>query len=80
MNNTAGEMCETCEPGYWGNAQNGGSCAECDCNGYNPVCDDLRGDCVCLAFFVEGDHCDRCQSLHLGDADNFCYGEGVGVV
>jgi len=46
---------------------------ECDCNGYNPVCDASDGTCTCMAFYVTGDHCELCEANRGGEPDNFCY-------
>ena len=48
---------------------------ECDCNGYNPTCDNTNGTCTCLDIGVSGDRCTTCDTLSLydGDAENFCH-------
>ena len=50
---------------------------ECDCNGYNPVCDSDDGTCTCLSLGVTGNRCQSCDGAHsyTGDADNICYGK-----
>lgn len=47
--------------------------SECDCNGYNPVCDMNTGVCECLSFGVTGSHCQQCDAVSDGDANNFCF-------
>lgn len=101
MNNTSGQHCESCALGFYGQADNGGSCAgkstslvssccylfvclclsvcvECDCNGYDPECDQMTGACDCQALGVTGVRCTNCSTsgdYANGDANNFCYGE-----
>ncbi|XP_054168822.1 laminin subunit beta-1-like isoform X2 [Oppia nitens] len=65
--NTGGPHCETCKPGYWGDATRQ-QCVECVCNplgtdsgrGY---CDPSTGQCPCLPN-VLGKSCDRCAVNH----------------
>ena len=67
ISNTAGERCELCTPGYWGDAVTRGvGCASCEC--YKPgtgeeECDAETGKCVCRSN-VEGEHCDRCRDTY----------------
>ena len=46
---------------------------ECDCNGYNPVCNTDTGICECLSFGVTGNYCRLCDAASDGDANNFCF-------
>lgn len=72
--NTAGKNCQSCTLGYYGLAENGGSCAECDCNGYDSECDVLTGACQCQALGVTGERCTNCSGDYAsGYADNFCF-------
>ncbi|XP_055911049.1 basement membrane-specific heparan sulfate proteoglycan core protein isoform X7 [Eupeodes corollae] len=77
--NTVGEMCEECAPGYYGNATNGtphdcqpsgenqGRCEQCNAAG-TYSCND--GYCQCKRN-VEGQSCDQCRRGTFGlDADN----------
>ena len=61
--NTEGDHCEYCEPGYYGDAVNGGGCVECVCDPLGTdqnraACDRFTGECNCLPN-VEGTECDR---------------------
>lgn len=64
---TAGDHCEICKNGYYGNALNQ-SCAECVCHPQgtdqrSAFCDLTTGQCSCLPN-VEGKSCDRCAENH----------------
>ena len=48
---------------------------ECDCNGYNSECNHSTGVCECLSFGVTGNHCEQCDAVSDGNADNFCFCE-----
>ena len=67
LNNTAGERCELCRAGYWGDAVNRSlGCVLCEC--YKPgtgeeECDAKTGQCVCMRN-VEGERCDRCKETY----------------
>lgn len=84
QNNTSGEFCGECADGYFGRAENGGTCTECDCNGYASECNKSTGLCTCYDVGVEpGGHCTECaaNTSYHGDADNFCYYEmSVGFI
>eukprot|EP00112_Aurelia_sp_Birch-Aquarium-sp1_P019547 Seg485.7_Seg485.4 transcript_id=Seg485.7_Seg485.4/GoldUCD/mRNA.D3Y31 product="putative protein tag-53" protein_id=Seg485.7_Seg485.4/GoldUCD/D3Y31 len=70
-NNTAGAHCETCKPGYFGNALNNGTCKACYCNGHGNDCNSRTGKCDCNAIGIIGDHCERCDShRYKGNASN----------
>ncbi|KAM9590306.1 LOW QUALITY PROTEIN: laminin subunit alpha-5 [Trichechus inunguis] len=66
MSPTAGPHCETCAPGYYGNALLPGNCTRCDCSPCGTeACDPHSGQCLCKAG-VAGRRCDRCQEGHFG--------------
>ncbi|XP_035490124.2 laminin subunit alpha-3 isoform X2 [Scophthalmus maximus] len=62
----AGEKCERCAPGYYGDPLTpGGSCKPCNCNGNGNNCDPRTG--VCKNTLEPGDtntdeHCKECDS------------------
>lgn len=65
--NTAGPHCESCKPGFYGEAGRQ-QCTECVCNllGTNQnagPCDAVTGQCPCLPN-VMGKSCDRCAVNH----------------
>lgn len=79
---TTGPHCEVCSPGYYGNAENGGTCKACECNKHAKSCHSKTGECICLAEYVIGRHCERCgfreggtQYSIVGNATNggHCY-------
>lgn len=53
-NNTMGEFCETCAQGYFGHAENGGSCSVCECGLQANLCDSRKGSCYCHTKGVVG--------------------------
>jgi dystroglycan 1 len=73
---TTGENCETCEPGYTGDARRGTpqdcqlmtSNVPCDCHNHSPRGCDSVGRCLECEHFTEGYHCERCKPGHYGDA------------
>ncbi|KAM5305915.1 laminin subunit alpha-5 [Glossophaga mutica] len=66
LHRTAGPHCETCAPGFYGNALLPGNCTRCDCSPCGTeACDPHSGQCLCKAG-VTGPHCDRCQEGHFG--------------
>uniref|UniRef100_F7GGL1 Laminin subunit alpha-5 n=1 Tax=Monodelphis domestica TaxID=13616 RepID=F7GGL1_MONDO len=66
MYNTAGPHCESCAPGYYGNALLPGNCTKCDCSPCGTeACDARSGRCLCKAG-VTGPRCDRCQDGYYG--------------
>lgn len=65
--NTGGRNCETCRPGFWGDASRQ-QCIECVCNPLGTdanggPCDARTGQCPCLPNVVEKT-CDRCAPNH----------------
>lgn len=75
QSNTTGEHCQECSDGFFGIPLNGNTCSLCDCNGYNPICNNRNGTCDCLDIGVTGNGCDTCNAnnLYIGDANNFCF-------
>lgn len=70
--NTAGEHCQLCRLGSFGNATNSSiGCTPCQCNLHGDElhghCDTETGHCRCL-HNSEGAHCERCQAGFYGDA------------
>ncbi|KAM7125584.1 laminin subunit alpha-5 [Molossus nigricans] len=66
LRHTAGPHCETCAPGFYGNALLPGNCTRCDCSPCGTeACDPHSGRCLCKAG-VTGPRCDRCQEGHFG--------------
>lgn len=62
VNNTSGERCEKCQPGYFGNGTLR-NCKLCECNlcgSVSNVCDDVSGECTCKPG-VTGADCNKCQ-------------------
>ncbi|KAM9497011.1 laminin subunit beta-4 [Clarias gariepinus] len=70
LHNTYGPRCQTCKPGYFGNALLQ-DCRECSCDrqgtdvtrcllGSPCICDQVTGQCPCRRG-VEGIRCDRCK-------------------
>ncbi|XP_013397032.1 laminin subunit alpha-2 isoform X2 [Lingula anatina] len=77
--NTAGDHCNTCAEGYYGNATSGreDACQPCGCprlepqNNFSPTCvtNATADGYVCNACprGYEGDHCERCSDYFYGD-------------
>ncbi|XP_007952908.2 laminin subunit alpha-5 [Orycteropus afer afer] len=66
LRHTTGPRCETCAPGFYGNALLPGNCSRCDCSPCGSEgCDPHSGHCLCKAG-VTGMRCDRCQEGHFG--------------
>ncbi|XP_012628358.3 laminin subunit alpha-5 [Microcebus murinus] len=66
MRHTTGPRCESCAPGFYGNALLPGNCTRCDCTPCGTeACDPHSGRCRCKAG-VTGPRCDRCQDGHFG--------------
>ncbi|XP_066523971.1 laminin subunit beta-4 [Hoplias malabaricus] len=73
LHNTHGPYCQTCRPGYYGNALHQ-DCRECSCDqlgtelvrcppGGSCICNAVTGQCPCRAG-VEGVRCDQCKDGH----------------
>uniref|UniRef100_A0A0N5C9V4 Attractin n=1 Tax=Strongyloides papillosus TaxID=174720 RepID=A0A0N5C9V4_STREA len=69
-NQTIGDHCERCAPGFYGDARNGGTCQQCECNGQADKCNHRTGSCYCTTKGVTGDRCDRCEPKYYGDPKN----------
>ncbi|XP_004644257.1 laminin subunit alpha-5, partial [Octodon degus] len=66
LRHTTGPHCESCAPGFYGNALLPGNCTPCDCSPCGTeACDPQSGHCLCKAG-VTGQQCDRCQEGHFG--------------
>ncbi|XP_021110870.1 laminin subunit alpha-5 isoform X2 [Heterocephalus glaber] len=66
LRHTTGPHCESCAPGFYGNALLPGNCTPCDCSPCGAeACDPRSGRCLCKAG-VTGPRCDRCQEGHFG--------------
>ncbi|KAI7799330.1 Laminin [Triplophysa rosa] len=64
--NTAGDNCERCAPGFYGDAISAKDCGECQCNKCGTAsCDDRTGVCHCKPG-VTGYLCDRCEEGYSG--------------
>ncbi|XP_050308675.1 basement membrane-specific heparan sulfate proteoglycan core protein isoform X33 [Anthonomus grandis grandis] len=89
--NTAGDQCELCLPGYTGDPLRGTPCTRHDPSGGDSCnCDPrgstyngcVNGQCQCKAN-VEGPYCDRCRNGTFGlssqniDGCEFCFCSGV---
>uniref|UniRef100_A0A673B3I5 Laminin, alpha 4 n=1 Tax=Sphaeramia orbicularis TaxID=375764 RepID=A0A673B3I5_9TELE len=71
----AGQFCERCAPGYYGNPMAvGNSCKRCDCNGNSDPnlifseCHNVTGHCQHCWGNTAGANCERCASGFYGDA------------
>ncbi|XP_011911519.1 PREDICTED: laminin subunit alpha-3 isoform X1 [Cercocebus atys] len=74
QHNTAGEHCERCQEGYYGNAVHG-SCRACPCphtNRFATGCVVNGGDvrCSCKAGYT-GTQCERCAPGYFGNPQKF---------
>ncbi|KAM9445291.1 laminin subunit alpha-5 isoform 1-T1 [Clarias gariepinus] len=66
MYNTAGPHCETCAPGFYGDAITAKNCTKCTCSPCGTAsCDPHTGQCHCKPG-VTGIHCDRCENGTFG--------------
>ncbi|XP_051954964.1 laminin subunit alpha-4-like isoform X1 [Xyrauchen texanus] len=64
--NIAGDNCERCAPGFYGDAISAKDCQECTCNKCGTAsCDDRTGVCHCKPG-VTGHLCDRCEEGYSG--------------
>ncbi|XP_019618556.1 PREDICTED: basement membrane-specific heparan sulfate proteoglycan core protein-like [Branchiostoma belcheri] len=71
QHNTAGDRCESCAPGYEGDATRGTEqdcqpIARCNCNGHSNDCDS-QGNCLNCQHNTMGVHCERCVPGYYGD-------------
>lgn len=70
----AGELCEVCAPGYYGNPREpGDSCRPCECHGNidtseEGCCDRITGECLLCLNNTYGSSCDICGPGFYGDA------------
>lgn len=70
----AGELCEVCAPGYYGNPREpGNTCRPCECHGNidtseEGCCDRVTGECLKCLNNTYGSSCDICGPGFYGDA------------
>ncbi|KAK0176557.1 hypothetical protein PV328_000678 [Microctonus aethiopoides] len=66
LNNTYGEACNLCAPGFYGDAVERKDCRTCSCKQCGmEKCDSYNGICQCKKNVV-GEQCDRCAINHFG--------------
>ncbi|EFN79905.1 laminin subunit alpha [Harpegnathos saltator] len=66
LNNTYGEACNLCAPGYFGDAVQRKDCKSCVCDECGMEhCDSYSGKCFCMENVI-GERCDRCAPDHYG--------------
>lgn len=66
LNNTFGEACNYCAPGFFGDAVQRKDCRNCQCKECGMEhCDNFTGQCYCRENVV-GESCDRCEDDHYG--------------
>ncbi|XP_043922451.1 laminin subunit alpha-1 [Protopterus annectens] len=68
IHNTAGQHCEICADGYYGDAVAAKNCHACDCHvnsSYSEICSRETGECHCKPN-VTGQRCDQCLHGHYG--------------
>ncbi|CAG9821860.1 unnamed protein product [Phaedon cochleariae] len=66
LNNTFGEACAMCAPGFFGDAVNLKDCQTCVCDDQGTErCDSYTGKCVCKPNVI-GDRCNQCAPEHYG--------------
>ncbi|XP_066250557.1 laminin subunit alpha isoform X1 [Euwallacea similis] len=66
LNNTFGEACALCAPGYFGDAVGRKDCQSCLCDKFGTErCNHVTGECVCKPNVI-GEKCDRCLDEHYG--------------
>lgn len=80
LNNTAGEACNLCSPGFYGDAVLVKNCQSCICDQLGmDYCDNLIGTCHCKPNVI-GEKCDRCEEDHFGfDSGHGCRACDCGV-
>ncbi|XP_033329969.2 laminin subunit alpha [Megalopta genalis] len=73
LNNTYGEACNLCKPGFYGDAISRKDCRSCVCKECGMKhCDSFSGQCFCHENVI-GENCDRCAPDHYGyDSCNGC--------
>uniref|UniRef100_A0A0P4VVW3 Laminin subunit alpha n=1 Tax=Scylla olivacea TaxID=85551 RepID=A0A0P4VVW3_SCYOL len=68
LNNTYGNACERCAPGYFGDAVALKNCERCSCDECGTRnCEHFSGMCECFENVI-GEDCDRCAQDHWGFA------------
>ena len=63
LKDTAGDKCEKCRIGYYGDAVKAKNCTSCDCSSCGSAkysCDQTTGQCVCKKN-VMGKSCTKCK-------------------
>ncbi|XP_008557031.1 laminin subunit alpha [Microplitis demolitor] len=66
LNNTYGEACNLCAPGFYGDAVERKDCRTCQCESCGMErCDSYNGLCECKINVI-GEKCDRCAENHFG--------------
>ncbi|EGI60824.1 PREDICTED: laminin subunit alpha [Acromyrmex echinatior] len=66
LNNTYGEACNLCAPGYFGDAVERKDCRSCVCDDCGMEhCDSYSGQCFCRENVI-GERCDHCAPNHYG--------------
>lgn len=66
LNNTSGQACNLCAPGYYGDAIQLKDCQSCVCDKVGTAhCDSFVGTCHCHPNVI-GSKCDRCEEDHYG--------------
>uniref|UniRef100_UPI0037E9B905 laminin subunit alpha-5 n=1 Tax=Semicossyphus pulcher TaxID=241346 RepID=UPI0037E9B905 len=66
MHNTAGPHCDTCAPGFYGDAIGAKNCTKCNCSPCGTEsCDPYTGQCRCKPGVI-GQRCERCVDGSFG--------------
>ncbi|XP_071964129.1 laminin subunit alpha-1-like [Antedon mediterranea] len=72
--NTAGNRCERCADGYYGDAVRNRNCQACQCDvvgSISHICNRFTGACLCKPF-VTGPNCDSCQPGFFNVSNTGC--------